>query len=229
GAKPAAAAGAARKNWVSIAIEQDLAFVGAGSGICSPAIQTSGEWSCFRGNGSQYHGNPVSKGDAVNGGFSPATTRILVGFDRVIAAGLVAGVRGGVVVRGGGPSPDATFGSGFFPGHVEGRVAYFLGSDPFGSTGFHPFVDAAFGAAAVDVPFQTPVREDVAHPARQTNPRQQTLDAWRHMGTGFAGGGLGAMYAIAPRVGPVLDLQYRHFFPTSGNVLSPELAFAVGF
>ncbi|HVY47822.1 MAG TPA: hypothetical protein VHB21_18165 [Minicystis sp.] len=226
-------AGGERRNWITIAVEQDFALVGAGTGVCTEAVQVDGEWSCFRAAGSQYHGNPVrNKGDEVNGGFAPATTRVLLGFDRVLAGGLVAGVHGGVVVRGGGPRPDGASSHAFFPAHVEARLAYWFGHDVFSTAGFRPFVFGSFGAAQVDIPFQTPVKEDRSKPppvVQPDNPNVQELDAWRRMGQAFGGGGLGAMIAFTPGFGFVLDVKYMHLFPTSGNVVAPEGGFAFGF
>ncbi len=232
-ARPSNTSTEVRENWFTFLVEQDLALVGSAAGVCDENIQTTGGWSCFRAAGSQYHGNPKSNvGDVVNAGLAPATTRIHLGFDRVLAAGFVVGLHGGVVLRGGGPRPDGASSHAFFPAHLEMRAAYWFGSDVFSTAGFRPFVFASGGAAEVDTSFAVPVAEDRSKPppvGQIDNPSKQVLAAWREMGTAFAGGGLGAMIALTPGFGFQLDVKYMHFFPTSGNVVAPEAGIAVGF
>ena len=223
----------ARMNWFSVSVQQDLGIIGAGVDVCSEQVQVSGGYSCFRSGGSQYHGNPIAgQDDTVNAGLAVATTRILLGFDRVLVAGLVLGVRLGVVLRGGGPRADGADVHPFLPLHAEGRLAYWFGSDVFSTSGFRPFIFAAGGAAQVDAHFLTTVHEDPTkpEPPNQTdNPPSQVLDAYRRMGQGFVGGGAGLMYAFTPGSGLFLSAKYMRMIPTPGNVLSPELGFALGF
>jgi hypothetical protein len=150
----------------------------------------------------------------------------------VLVAGLVLGVRLGYVLRGGGPRADGADTHPFLPFHIEGRLAYWFGSDVFSTNGFRPFIFASAGAAQVDTRFSVVVHEDPTippPPSQIDNPPAQALDAYRRMGQGFAGGGLGLMYAFTPGAGIVLDAKYLRMFPTPGNVLSPELGFALGF
>jgi len=223
----------ARNNWFSITLEQDLAIVGSYAGACTPEAQAFGQYSCFRAAGSQYLGNPLpGPEDNVNGGLAPATTRVNLGFDRVLVAGLVLGVRLGYVLRGGGPRADGASARPFLPFHIEGRLAYWFGSDVFSTNGFRPFIFASGGAAQVDTHFSVAVRENTAlvpPPSQIDNPPAQALDAYRRMGQAFAGGGAGLMYAFTPGTGIVLDVKYMRMFPTGGDVLSPELGFALGF
>ncbi len=228
-AAPATAAGAAKKNWFFVTFEQDLAFLGSGSGICGQTVQSQGDWACFRSNGSQYRGNPVHNyGDGVNAGLAIATTRVHAGYDRVIAGGFTTGIRAGAAVRGGAPTSTGPVGHGFLPVYFEARAAYWFGSDPFSSAGFRPVLFVGGGAASVDTLASVPVREDRSVPSSQTNPKSQTLDAWRSMGSGFFGGGAGLMYAFTPGVGVLVDVRFARLFPRDGNALMPELAFGFG-
>ena len=220
-----------RNNWFSISIGQDLAIVGSGTNVCAKEVQVD-NFSCFRDAGSQYIGNPLpNPGDNVKGGLAPATTRILIGYDRVLVAGLTLGVRLGYVLRGMGPRADGASAHAPVPFHVEGRLAYWFGTDVFSTKGVRPFLFAAGGLAQVDTHFNVTVDEDPSKPPppAQTNPPSQHLDAYRRMGQGFAGGGAGVMYAFTPGIGLALDVKYMRLFPTAGNVLAPELSFAVGF
>ncbi len=222
-----------RGNWFSLSVQQDFGIIGPGVDVCSEQIQVSGGYSCFRASGSQYHGNPIpGQDDTVHGGLSPATTRIMLGYERVIVAGLTLGVRLGVVLRGGGPRADGASVHPFLPVHAEGRIAYYFGSDVFSTSGLRPYLFAGGGFAQVDAHFTTTVHEDPTkpEPPNQTdNPPTQVLDAWRRMGQGFVGGGVGLMYAFTPGTGLFLDARYMRMLPTPGNILSPELGFALGF
>lgn len=223
----------ARRNWFSLSVQQDFGIIGAGTDVCSEQIQVSGGYSCFRAAGDQYHGNPIpGKGDTVNGGLSPDTTRLLFGYERVLVAGLAIGARLGVVLHGGGPRADGADVHPFLPIHAELRLAYYFGADAFSTAGLRPYLFAAGGFAQVDAHFQTTVYENTSlpEPPNQTNnPPTQVLDAWRRTGQAFAGGGAGLMYAFTPGTGLFLDVKYMRMFPTPGNVLSPELGFALGF
>jgi hypothetical protein len=222
-----------RNNWFSVTLQQDLSFISSTAGVCTPYEQVYGDYSCFRSTGSQYLGTPLQgTEDSVNGGLAPATTRVLVGFDRVLVAGLVLGVRLGYVLRGIGPRADGANANPVLPFHVEGRLAYWFGSDVFSTSGFRPFIFVAGGAAQVDTHFTVGVRENTSvplPPSQIDNPPDQSLDTYRRMGQGFFGGGAGLMYAFTPGTGIVLDAKYMRMFPTPGDVLSPELGFALGF
>jgi hypothetical protein len=222
-----------RKNWFSFSIQQDLAIVGAASGVCSGEIQVNGSYSCFRAAGSQYHGNPIADpGDNVNGGLAPATTRLMIGYDRVLIGGLVLGARLGYVIHGLGPRADGGSTRPPLPIHAELRLAWWFGSDVFSTAGFRPYVFIAGGVAQVDSKFNVVVHEDPSippPPSQIDNPPAQALSAYRRMGQGFAGGGAGIMYAFTPAVGLFLDAKYMALFPTAGNALAPEFGIAVGF
>ena len=59
------------------------------------------------------------------------------------------------------------------------------------------------------------------------NPERQTLDAYRRMGTGFVGAGLGASFALASWSALRIELPFSYFFPTTGLAISPTLAWVV--
>ena len=200
--------------------------------------QTVGSYSCFRDAGSQYHGNPIlgDPADSVNGGLALGTTRILIGYDRVLVAGLTLGVRLGYVLRGLGPRADG--GTNPFPFHVEGRLAYWFGSEAFTTATFRPYVFVAGGAAQIDTRFGIVVTEDTTVqpspnqplcPANLPagvvavgcNPPAQHLDAYRRMGQGFAGrrrrlhGRVRARHRHVPRRQVHAPLPHRRQRPLS--------------
>jgi hypothetical protein len=58
--------------------------------------------------------------------------------------------------------------------------------------------------------------------------QSQNLTAWKKTGTGFAAIGLGAMYAITPAGGIVLELRGQQMFPTAGAGAALQLGYAIG-
>jgi hypothetical protein len=223
----------ARRSWLSLSIQQDLAIAGGASDVCTADNQVNGTVACFRPQGSQYHGTPLlGKNDQVSGGIAAATTRVLLGFDRALTDNLVAGLRLGYVIHGGGPRADGADTNPFLPVHAEIRVGYWFGDKVFTKAGLRPFVHLELGAAQVDSHTTTIVQEDPKRPpppAQIDNPKSQTLDVYRRAGQGFVGGGVGAMYAFTPGFGMTLDVRLMRLFPTGGTTLSPSLGFAAGF
>ncbi len=72
-----------KKNWVSLAVQQDfLAFSGNKSTCAGPPAS---DYTCFDSSSNYYGGIPFAmSGDEIKGGLGVATTRILAGYDRAI-------------------------------------------------------------------------------------------------------------------------------------------------
>ncbi len=207
------------KNWVSLAIQQDVLFLGSSKATCAGG----NEYVCFTDGDKYYAGIPYEgSGDEVSGGLRLATTRILAGYDRAIGSFSV-GVRLGFAF-GGGPKADE--GRAFLPLHAEARVAYWFGRDPFSRTGPRPYLVLSGGAAQVDA--RVPV---VAYETKQdyTDDKRLALDAWKKTGTGFLGGGAGMLLALTPRSGPVAELKFTGMLGRSSPTLNLQLGYAVGF
>jgi hypothetical protein len=218
-------------NRVSVALEQDFGIV-AGRGVCSKTAQLEEGFACFRAKGSQYHGTPLPGASSDVAGVGAATTRVLLGYDRVVLRGFTLGLRGGLVVRGGGPKPDGEGAPSFLRFHGEGRAAYWFGRDPFARTGLRFGLFVAGGLAQVDTPFRITVEEDTTKPpsaAQPTNPRLQTLDVFKKSGTGFVGGGAAVACAVSRSSAFFLHLKAMRLFPSDGTVLAPEIGYEHGF
>jgi hypothetical protein len=214
-----------------VAIEQDFGMV-YGSGVCDKDSQLSEGFACFRSNGTQYHGAPLRDEGASPEGIFPATTRLLIGLDRVLFERLAVGVRGGVVVSGGGPKPDGAGAPPFLPIHGEVRATYWLGADPFAIRGLRVGVFAGGGVAQVDTALRVFVEEDTSKPppvAQPSNPALQTLDAYKKAGTGFVGGGVAAAFAVSRSSAFFLNLKVMQLFPSSGTAMAPEVGYEYGF
>ena len=231
-----------KKNWFSIEFVPDLAIF-AGNNVCSPVGQAQDHFYCLRSDKTHYLGSPtINNGDNVTLGLAPATMRVVLGYERIVASNVGLGAKVGFAFNG---ATDG--GASFLPGHLEGRIGYYLGSKPFVGRGVRPEVFLAAGVAQVDSHINVQVLEDgnscgaanpgstnspCTKPAKgdsQKEPRTQTLTAYKQAGPGFAGGGV--MLAIAPvdsfefRVGGRASVT----FPSVVTVISPEVGFAFGF
>jgi hypothetical protein len=218
-------------NRVSVTIEQDFGLV-SGSDICSKEAQLSEGFACFRSNGTQYHGAPIRDESTDPAGVYPATTRLFAGFDRVLFDNLTGGARAGFVLRGGGPRPDGADAPEFLPFHGELRAAYWFGAAPFTGPGFRLGLFAGGGIAQVDAAWRVSVKEDTkkrAPAAQPSNPPEQTLDAYKKSGTGFAGGGVTAAWELCRSSAFFLDLKLMALFPSSGLALAPGIGYEHGF
>ncbi|MDI1443493.1 hypothetical protein [Polyangium sp. 6x1] len=219
-------------NGLSLSLVQDLG-IHAGTDVCSPESQLHGDYACFRDAGTQYHGTPlVGRGGEVRPGLQIATTRMLLGFDRVVFENLSLGLRLGWVLRGGGPRPSGAEAPEFLPFHGEIRAGYTFGARPFARPGLRGSVFVTAGIAQFDTEYRVVVEEDTTKPppaSQLDNPPSQTLSAYRKSGTGFVGLGVAATYAISPSLGVSAALRFTKPFPSTGTLLSPELSFFYAF
>ena len=218
-------------NRLSVTLEQDFGIV-TGRGVCTMEAQIEGGFACFRGGGSQYHGTPLPGASSNVAGIAAATTRVLVGYDRVVLQNLALGVRGGLVVQGGGPKPDGAEAPDFLRFHGEARAAYWFGRDPFARTGLRFGLFLGGGIAQVDTPFRITLEEDTQKrpaAAQPVNPRFQTLDVFKKSGTAFLGGGAAAACAVSRSSAFFLHVKVMQLFPSGGTVLAPEIGYEHGF
>ncbi len=207
------------KNWISLSVQQDLLALGSSKATCAG----DNDYACFSDGGTYYSGIPYDRsGDEVSGGLRLATTRILVGYDRAIGS-FTVGARVGYAFGGG---PRAEGGRAFLPLHAEARVAYWFGHDPFARTGPKPYLVVSGGLAQVDA--RVPVVAYATEKAYVDDTRT-TFDAWRKSGTAFVGGGVGMLYALTPRQGPLAEVKFIEMLGKSAPTLSLSLGYAVGF
>ncbi len=202
------------RNWVSLSAEQDVLFVPEASDACV----SQDKFACFAGETPYAAATPsapaAGRGGDVGGGPALATTRILLGLDRLVTDNVSVGARiayafGGAPARVGGPS--------FFPYHLEARASYWFGSRPFWSAKLRPFVSLAGGKAQVDAKKEVTVQSELS------------LAAWRKTGTSFVAVVAGAMLAVGGGGGVVGELKGMQMFGTSGAALGAEIGYAIGF
>lgn len=218
-------------NRISVTLEQDFGVV-TGRGVCTKEAQLEGGFACFRSSGSQYHGTPLPGASSDVGGAAAATTRVFLGYDRVLFRNWTLGVRGGLVVRGASPKADGADAPETLKLHGEGRFAYWFGRDPFARTGLRFGIFAGGGLGQVDTPFRVTIEEDRSKPpavSQPFNPRFQTLDVFKKSGTGFAGGGLSLACGVSRSSAFFLNVKAMALFPSLGAVIAPEIGYEHGF
>jgi hypothetical protein len=207
-----------KRNWFSVGFEVDALLLPSASNACAGG---SG-YTCFNTDGSYYADDPLRNADdLVNGGFTLATERVLFGYDRVVLDHVTLGGRLGFALGGGPQRPTA---ASFMPIHVEARAAYWFGKDPFARSGLRFFALAAGGMAEVDASVPVDVYANAAaYPNDSIDKR-----AWKKTGLAFAALGGGAMFAITPSMGIVLEAKIMQMFPTSATGASLQLGYLVG-
>ena len=217
------ASGKGANNWLSLHFQQDLLLFSAQDQVCgsnNTGNQSAPNYSCFQ-NGAPFGGSPgqdiaTGAGNHIAGGLGRATSRILIGFDRLLSSNFSLGLRLGYAF-GGRPASD----SKFLPFHAELRVNYWFGGAPFESSGLRPYITLSGGLAEVDA--RVPVEY------YDLNGTKNTLDAWRKTGTGFAGLGFGVMVPFAGDNGIVPELRAMQMFGASGTVFDVSIGYARGF
>ncbi len=212
------------KNWVSLHFEQDFLIYSGKDNVC--ASNAAGRpdadgYSCFQ-RGSQFGlvpGQDIAPGPGnhVSGGVGRATSRVLVGFDRLLGSNVSLGLRLGFAF-GGAPAPKT--GSSFLPVHAELRANYWFGSDPFEHSGLRPYVSLSGGVADVD--------SHVLVEYYSTSGAKGTLDAWHKTGKGFAGLGLGTMIPIGSS-GLIPEVRLMQMFGSSATAFDLAIGYAYGF
>lgn len=197
---------AARANYFSFTIQQDFLLHGATKRACH-----SGTYTCFDDIGE--HTGPVYEGagNQVGGGLSTATTRLLLGYDRLFFGNVLAGVRLGLAL-GGGPAPTST-GDGFLPVHFELRGAYHLLDAPFTRNGFRPYVGLGLGVAEVNSKVEVEY-----FPTQQAAEAGEgiALDAWTKRGKTFFAPTFGSTYAFGDGSSVLLELRTVVLLGTAG-------------
>lgn len=214
------------RKWLFLSVRQDFTWA-SGSKVCSPNVQRTGEFACFRGDGVQYLGTPRPEDRAnVGPGFLLATTRLTVSYSHFVLRTLALEGSVGWVVRGGSPRSVGEVARDFLPLHLEAKAAYFPWGPPARTGGLAPFVAASVGVAQTDGHFQVAVREDTGAPrpaGQLDNPDAQALDVYVRRGTGFAGGGLGLVAAVGHNILLRAAATATGSFPAGGFGTSLEL------
>jgi len=225
-----------KKNWFTFAPGIDVAFVSS-SDVCSRDFRETGSYLCFKSrDGSEYLGvPPAGRGGTLNGFAAIGTIRFLLGYDRAFSSNFLLGTRLGFAVGG---SPKASSGASFLPFHAEVRATLFFGKDPLAREGIRPYAFLGGGIAQIDAKVPGLKVEDdcglektalCAEGDPEARKPLITVDAWKRMGAGFAGTGLGMVYAFSSNSGLFIEMKFSIFFGVPGFALSPSLGYLQGF
>jgi hypothetical protein len=213
------------KNWISLAIEQDIGVV-ATAGACAIHAQENEGYACYRKDGAPYIGSPVLTNEPLGAGRGP--TRVVLGFDRLVHYDTTLGLRVGWAFVGEGPTPRA--GTAFVPFSIAARAAHWFGDDLFARTGFRPFAFVTGGYAMVDVATEVHLREDPTVFSYQGgNDLEQTADVWKRAGDGFVGAGGGLMFAWSSSKAVTVEVAAQYSFPFGALVIAPSAGVMLGF
>jgi hypothetical protein len=217
-------------NWLSAGLQQDFLMFSGESGVCG--IERPAELSCFRA-GDEFRDPSVAftagDGGEVAGGFRPATTRLLIGYDRVLfLPNLSLGVRLGYAIGGGPSEPN---GAAFVPFHAEARATYWFA--PLEKGKIRPFAMLGGGLAQVDSSVTTEIIDQcVVGQIPACTPGQVAVSrvtVWKKTGTTFAAIGGGAMYPLSDHGGITAELKAVLLFPSSGASMSLQAGYSHGF
>lgn len=223
-AKPAVSSDASgySKNWISLHFEQDFLLFSATDNVCASFGRNpeAPGFSCFQ-NGSPFGdaaGEEIQTGvgNHVTSGIGRATSRVLVGFDRLLGSNVSLGARVGFAFGGAPPRASAKF----LPLHGELRLNYWFGTEPFASSGLRPYVSLSGGVAQMD--------SRVTVEYYDLQGKKTSLDAWRKTGKGFAGLGFGMMIPIGGS-GIIPELRALRLFGDGGTAFDVALGYAYGF
>ncbi len=229
--KPAPAAApsepsAAKKNFISLSVEQDFMLFGSSAAVC-PTVDASGAvtadpaYRCFIGD--QYYDGEVYalSGNQIQGGIGIATTRVLLGYDRLVGDNILLGARLGYVF---GSSPTAPDSGDFVPFHAEAKGSYYFGAKPFEASSLRPYAALGLGFAQIAARVDVQIYENEAG---YIADQRFKIDAWRKAGNVFAAGGLGLELPIASSAIRV-EGRFMQFFGTSASALALSAAYAFG-
>jgi hypothetical protein len=220
--KPDTRESGGKKNWMSLAFQQDILLLSSSTTACSDGS----DYACFYENPTRYYADrpDTRSGNEIAGGVGAGTMRVLLGYDRALGSNVQVGVRAGYAFNGGPQAPD---GAAFLPFHGEVRGTYYFGSSPLSKKGFRPFVHISGGIAQVDARVRVPLYAQA--PADFDNNKLSQLAAWKKAGTGFIGAGVAVMYAISANSGPYVDVQVLQMLGVAGTSISPQVGYGVGF
>jgi hypothetical protein len=218
------------RNWLSAALQQDFLMFSGGSGVCGP--DRPAELACFRAGDAFRPGtadNTAGSGGSVVGGFRVATTRLLIGYDRILFPNIGLGLRVGYAIGGGPAEPD---GAAFVPIHAEVRGTYWFGAIQPGKLRFYATVGG--GLAQVDSSVTTQVVDRC--PSNMETPpcnvgeiARSRVTVWKKTGTTFAALGGGALYPLSEHSGISAELKGVLLFPSSGMSVALQGGYTHGF
>ncbi|HVH43691.1 MAG TPA: hypothetical protein VM925_15155, partial [Labilithrix sp.] len=211
-----------RWNWLSVRAMFDFAYL-SDANICSPGAPSS--YFCTDERGARYTGRP-QRNDDISPGFGFSVARLVLGYERLLFAGLTAGAFAGYAFN---FAPSAEGRTSGFPLNLEARATYTFGRSPYvdGAGRLHPFVFVSAGAADFDTHVIIRVNEKPC-PAKSLPACYRDLNAYRLVGSFFATLGGGVRYQLQGRHALRAAMRATMVLGDGAFVLSPELAYEFG-
>ncbi len=248
------------KNYASLGIQLDILALSGAENVCG-YVNSSGEYKqehdnffCYTDDG-EFLGKPAKdKFNEVVGGGALAGARLLVGYDRVLWKGLLAGARIGYAFGG---SPDvgsaadrqeeckdndqasgcrATNASNFLPFHGELRASYMFPKMVGGLIRPYGFLGGGLGQVSAGVPVAVcdTVRsggDNTGEPFASTQKckgqagaKQREVEAYQITGLNFIDLGGGAIFNVYKNWGVNVEAKFMIMLPTMGFVFAPSVA-----
>jgi hypothetical protein len=206
-------------NWITLGFQQDYVLHTSMQNVCN----TGSRYICYDGNNQTvnydagvYNGNEIS-----SSGLRIASSRVLIGYERLLSKHFGIGFKVGGVVAGKGVVLAGD--PAFFAFHAEGRLTLYPGSDPFGATThFRPYAYVSGGVAETDSKILVEV-------VQSANAPPQKVNAWKRTGKRFAGGGLGIVFPIRQGMGPFIETRFMRMFEKTSYAMAAMGGWAIGF
>jgi hypothetical protein len=241
----------AAANWFGIQGGMDFAWM-SGSQVCTPGADPA--FACFE-DGAPYVGVPnLNYGGGIESGFQPATVRLMLSYERALAARFSLEARVGFAFNGGPESSTELDGDGskFMPYHAEARAKLYFTrvyrEDGSGLKGPSGFAMLGGGLAQIDPHAKVPVAECL-DPGEGLPPgviieggptdrcrnsvnlafQRKELDVYQRLGQAFVSGGIGFRYGFGKNFAAVANLNALFLFPSTGFSVSPSVGVAAGF
>ena len=142
---------------------------------------------------------------------------------RTLGTHIELGARVGWAFNGGPKVPD---GKAFFPAHVEARISYWFGKNPFSSTSIRPYAILGGGLAQYDSKVKVQVYEHNPDNPRQID--QYELVAWKKAGTSFVQGGFGILYPFDFKSGIIAEVKLMQAFSATALGANFQLGYQMG-
>jgi hypothetical protein len=158
-----------------------------------------------------------------SGGAIWATTRIMLGYDRVVAPNVTLGGKLGAVIAGKALRMKTDRGFMFFHGEV--RASLWIGSAPFTKKTIRPYLFLSAGLGEAD----GKITVDYIQNVNGSPGTAQKAAAWKRSGNMFVGPGVGLQYPIAKNHGPTAEFRFTQYLSPSVPVVSVGLGYLYGF
>jgi hypothetical protein len=163
----------------------------------------------------------VSAGNEISStGVRIASSRLLLGYERLLSKNVGLGLKLGAVIRGKAVIPPGA--SSFFNFHGEARLTLYPGADPFSpKKHVRPYIFASGGVAESDSKLNIEVVDLYGN--------HSEVVAWKRSGKWFASGGFGITFPFTQNTGPFVEGRFLRMFEKPSYAMAAMGGWAIGF